>query len=61
MYHCPICHKPAVDEYKPFCSKYCKNIDFLKWVKEEYRIPVQNLDEEGNLPSSTEEEEDIKK
>lgn len=57
MSECPICHKPTVAEYAPFCSKHCKNIDLLKWLNEEYRVPTQDLDEEESIPSSEDDEE----
>jgi len=45
---CPICQKPAIKDFAPFCSKICKNIDLIKWFKEDYRIPVQEpIPDEG--------------
>lgn len=38
---CPICQKPSVPEYDPFCSQYCKNIDLLKWLDEDYKVPAE--------------------
>lgn len=37
---CPICAKPAVAEFRPFCSKRCADLDFGKWLDEGYRIPT---------------------
>lgn len=37
---CPLCQKNAAAEFAPFCSRHCQNIDLLKWIREEYRIPV---------------------
>lgn len=37
---CPVCKKPAVPEYRPFCSKRCADIDLGKWLGEGYRIPT---------------------
>ena len=25
--------------YRPFCSKACKNADFIHWAEEDYNIP----------------------
>ena len=39
---CPQC-KNIVEissEFKPFCSKTCKNLDFLNWANEEKYIPM---------------------
>lgn len=38
---CPICRKPAVAKFKPFCSKRCADIDLGRWLKEDYRVPVE--------------------
>jgi endogenous inhibitor of DNA gyrase (YacG/DUF329 family) len=37
---CPICRKPAVDEFRPFCSADCRRVDLDRWLGEAYRIPV---------------------
>ena len=37
---CPQCGKPRDDEYKPFCSRGCRDRDLLKWFGESYRVPV---------------------
>ena len=57
MSECPICHKPAVAEYMPFCSRHFKNVDLLKWLNEDYRVPAQDLDEEESIPSPEYDEE----
>ncbi len=36
---CPICGKPAVAEFQPFCSKRCSTIDLGRWLGERYRAP----------------------
>lgn len=50
MAKCPICDgtaKPRAENPTfPFCSARCKTIDLGKWMSEEYRIPVADLDEE---------------
>ena len=40
---CPICAKPAVESYRPFCSKRCADIDLGKWLGEDYRIPTEEV------------------
>lgn len=35
---CPICKKPVVLEFRPFCSKRCADIDLARWFKGDYRI-----------------------
>ena len=36
---CPICGKPGLADYRPFCSKRCADIDLGRWLKEGYRVP----------------------
>lgn len=43
---CPICHKPMVSEYRPFCSKHCADIDLGRWFSEGYAIPAVETDDE---------------
>ena len=43
---CPICGKPAVPEYRPFCSRRCADVDLGRWLTESYRIPAE-ADEPG--------------
>jgi uncharacterized protein len=48
---CPICGKPAVAEYRPFCSKRCADVDLQRWFTGRYAIPVVE-DEDGPDESS---------
>ncbi len=43
---CPICKKPAMPEFKPFCSSRCAQIDLGRWFGESYAIPAAPEDEE---------------
>lgn len=38
---CPICQRPPVESYRPFCSKRCADIDLGHWFNETYRIPAR--------------------
>tara|TARA_Y100000588_G_C13565830_1_gene632432 strand:- start:125 stop:283 length:159 start_codon:yes stop_codon:yes gene_type:complete len=29
---CPTCKKKAINNYAPFCSKKCSDIDLIKWL-----------------------------
>ncbi|WP_128515153.1 DNA gyrase inhibitor YacG [Tabrizicola thermarum] len=48
---CPICGKPAVPAYRPFCSRRCADIDLGRWLTESYRIPAESADEAEELPT----------
>lgn len=43
---CPICKKPTVVNFRPFCSRRCKNIDLGRWLTESYAIPEEEKVEE---------------
>jgi len=48
---CPICGKPAVQRFKPFCSARCADIDLGRWLKGSYVIPGEPVEEtETGLP-----------
>lgn len=38
--NCPVCGKLAVEEYRPFCSVRCANIDLGRWLGGKYVIPT---------------------
>ncbi|MCF3945071.1 MULTISPECIES: DNA gyrase inhibitor YacG [Acidiphilium] len=40
---CPICHKPATREHKPFCSRRCREVDLGRWFGEDYRLPTAEI------------------
>jgi endogenous inhibitor of DNA gyrase (YacG/DUF329 family) len=41
---CPICRRPPVAAFAPFCSRGCKDRDLLQWLGEGYRIPGPAID-----------------
>jgi uncharacterized protein len=46
---CPICGKPAVLEYRPFCSRRCADIDLNRWLVGAYAFDGGES-EDGNGP-----------
>lgn len=44
---CPICRKPTVESYRPFCSRRCADIDLGRWLTETYRVPAERTEDEG--------------
>jgi endogenous inhibitor of DNA gyrase (YacG/DUF329 family) len=42
---CPICAKPRLAAYKPFCSKRCADVDLNRWLQGAYAVPV--VEEDG--------------
>ncbi len=45
---CPICGKPKVQAYSPFCSRRCADVDLHRWLSGVYRIPGKPEEEEGD-------------
>lgn len=41
---CPVCRRPTLPRYRPFCSKRCADIDLGRWFGEAYRIPATAAD-----------------
>ena len=39
---CPICGKPPREEYQPFCSKRCADVDLNRWLTGTYVIPARD-------------------
>lgn len=51
---CPICGKPELPRYRPFCSKRCGQIDLGRWLGERYRVPgPETPDPESPAPESS--------
>ena len=53
---CPICGKPSVQRFKPFCSSRCADIDLGRWLKGNYVIPGEPLEETEEAPMRRDED-----
>ena len=45
---CPICTKPAVQQFRPFCSKRCADVDLHRWLSGSYVIPAAPDEDEDD-------------
>jgi endogenous inhibitor of DNA gyrase (YacG/DUF329 family) len=36
---CPMCQRETVNQYRPFCSKRCADLDLAKWLTGGYAVP----------------------
>lgn len=36
---CPICRKPAAEDWAPFCSSRCRDRDLARWFNDGYAVP----------------------
>ena len=43
---CPMCGKMSVQQFRPFCSKRCADVDLNRWLKGVYAVPVTETDDE---------------
>lgn len=52
---CPICAKAADPKYRPFCSRRCADVDLARWMRGDYAIPAEAVDDENpaELPVTT--------
>ena len=47
---CPVCGKPALARFSPFCSRRCADIDLGRWLKGGYAIPGRPEEESRESP-----------
>jgi hypothetical protein len=46
---CPICGKISVQQFRPFCSRRCADVDLHRWFSGTYSAPaVEQDDEDGD-------------
>jgi uncharacterized protein len=51
---CPVCGRPSVHQFRPFCSRRCADVDLHRWFSGQYAIPVkEDEDEDGAPPESS--------
>lgn len=43
---CPICGKPVVPAFRPFCSKRCSDVDLQRWLSGRYVVAATDEDDE---------------
>ena len=48
---CPICGKPAVEKFRPFCTKRCADVDLNRWLSGAYVVAGKEEEEEDSLPA----------
>jgi len=55
---CPICGKPAIDRYKPFCAGRCGDVDLNRWLSGVYAVPAVEQDEDSIPDAAPADEQD---
>jgi endogenous inhibitor of DNA gyrase (YacG/DUF329 family) len=54
---CPICGKPAVAEFRAFCSRRCADVDLNRWLSGVYAVPGKAEEEEDGDAAPERDEE----
>jgi endogenous inhibitor of DNA gyrase (YacG/DUF329 family) len=54
---CPICKRPTLERFRPFCSKRCADLDLARWLKGDYAIAATGDEEEEEINADEREEE----
>ena len=49
---CPICGKMPVQQFRPFCSKRCADVDLNRWLKGVYAVPVKDEEDEDGAKTN---------
>jgi len=52
---CPICAKPTAEQFKPFCSRRCADIDLNRWLSEVYAVPAIEAEGESEIEPTDDE------
>lgn len=45
---CPICGRPMVARFRPFCSARCAEVDLQRWFSGAYAVPAEEGDERAD-------------
>ncbi|MCK0198635.1 DNA gyrase inhibitor YacG [Ancylobacter sp. 6x-1] len=46
-----MCGKPATEQYRPFCSSRCADVDLNRWLNGVYAIPGSPEEDEDGDPT----------
>jgi hypothetical protein len=41
---CPVCGKLSVEQFRPFCSRRCSDVDLNRWLSGVYAVPAVEND-----------------
>ncbi|MEY4306355.1 MAG: hypothetical protein RIT52_2530 [Pseudomonadota bacterium] len=44
---CPICARDSDPKYRPFCSRRCADVDLAHWIRGDYTIPAEAVEDEN--------------
>lgn len=52
---CPICARPTLADWRPFCSRRCADIDLAKWLGGAYCVPSEDPEDTEEAMRAAEE------
>lgn len=52
--NCPMCDKPTVPTFRPFCSKRCADLDLARWFNGSYAVPSTDPEDNDDLEGALE-------
>ncbi|MGH6673976.1 MAG: DNA gyrase inhibitor YacG [Xanthobacteraceae bacterium] len=47
-----MCGKPVAEQYRPFCSRRCADVDLNRWFSGIYAVPATEQEEDQSPPAS---------
>ena len=47
---CAICGKPVLEQYRPFCSRRCADVDLQRWLTGRYAVAAVEDDGDAEEP-----------
>jgi endogenous inhibitor of DNA gyrase (YacG/DUF329 family) len=54
---CPICGKPSLQKYHPFCSARCADVDLHRWFGGRYAVPAEEEPDPGDETADPKQED----
>ena len=55
---CPVCKRPSVTRYRPFCSARCADVDLGRWFSGSYALPSEEPVEPEELIAALEKQQE---
>lgn len=52
---CPNCSNETDQNYRPFCSRRCADIDLARWMSGSYSVPSEAEDDANDVQIALEE------
>ena len=55
---CPVCGKPSTQQFHPFCSARCADVDLNRWLTGSYVIPAGRDEDEEDGGEGIDQDDD---